>query len=192
MNTLTPAFALALALSATLLTPACDRQTAHAQPIAAATTAAPAAPVVQPTNERIIERSTERWSKIGKGDWIAAYDYLSPEQKKANAIGTYLQNKAHHKYENAQVLNVLQNDGKTGILRVTCMWTPVHELIKTVKLEPGQSLTQEVEMYETWRWAEGDWTYMRAQRPDDFFQEHPELLKATPPKTANAEEPASK
>lgn len=189
MNKLTPALVFALALGAVSFAPSCDQQPALAQN----TNTAPAAPVLQPTNERLATRAAERWAKIANTDWIAAYEFLSPEQKKATPIGTYLQNKSHHKYENPKVQNVLQNDGKNAILRVTCLWTPVHELIKTVKLEPGQSLTQEVEMYETWRWADGDWTYMRAQRPEDFFQEHPEMLKADPqPKTASAEDSGAK
>lgn len=188
MNKLTPVFAFALALGALTLAPGCDQRPAVVQTVSAA----PAAPVLQPTNERVAARALARWENIAKADWIAAYEYLSPEQKKATPIGMYLQNKSHHKYENPTVQNVLQNDGKNAIIRITCLWTPVHELIKTVKLEPGQTLTQEVEMYESWRWADGDWTYMRAQRPEDFFQEHPELLKADPQKTASAVDSAAK
>lgn len=189
MNQLNSVFAFALALGALTLAPGCDQRPALAQTTAAV---APAAPVLQPTNERLQERAAARWENITRADWIAAYEYLSPDQKKVTPIGTYLQNKSHHKYENPKVQSVLQNDGKNAILRMTCLWTPVHELIKTVKLEPGQTLTQDVEMYETWRWADGDWTYVRAQRPEDFFHEHPELLKADPQKTASAVDSSAK
>src|SRR6187549_3803669 len=121
MKQLTPVFAFALALGALTVAPGCDQRPAHAQPTAAA---APVAPVIQPTNERLQERAGARWDDIAKADWIAAYEYLSPEQKKATPIGMYLQNKSHHKYENPKVQNVLQNDGKNAILRMTCLWTP--------------------------------------------------------------------
>jgi len=163
--------ALALLAGGSLFLPACNDRQAAAAP-------AQTAAVREPTDARLFERARERWGKVAKGDWIAAYDYQTPEQKRSVSLGQYISSKDHHKYESPEVHEVLQNDGKLALLRVSAYWTPVHPLLKEAELEPGQTLTQHVEMYESWRFADGDWLYMRAQRAEDFFQEHPELLRA--------------
>lgn len=175
-------FAAALVAGSVLLLPACkDRSTQEKPaPSAAAQDAKPA----EPTRERLVARATERWAKIVQADWIQAYDFLSPEQKRATPLAQYLMNKQNHRYENPHVGEVLACDGKDGYVQVSSLWTPQHPKFKEVKLEPGQSLTQAIEMIESWRWAEGDWTYLRAQNPEEFYQEHPELLRAAPKEPA--------
>ncbi|MFO1010159.1 MAG: hypothetical protein U1F29_08870 [Planctomycetota bacterium] len=172
---LSPVAVVFLAGAACVFT-ACDVKPSQAAPNTAAVTAPPKP---EPTQERLLARANERWQKVIQADWIQAYDYLSPDQKRQVPIGQYLQNKQNHRYENPRLGEVLRCDGKDAFLKVTVLWTPQHPKVREVKLEPGQTLTQEVEMYESWRWAEGDWTYVRAQRPDEFFQEHSELLRAT-------------
>ncbi|MBK7876416.1 MAG: hypothetical protein IPJ77_11785 [Planctomycetes bacterium] len=186
--------AIALLAGATFFLPGCDVKPTQAAPTPAPVAAVPAKPEATP--ERLLERANERWQKIVKADWIQAYDYLSPEQKRQMPISQYLQNKQNHRYENPKLGEVLRCDGTDAFLRMTVLWTPQHPKVKEVKLEPGQTLTQDVEMYESWRWAEGDWTYVRAQRPDEFFQDHPEFLRGgeakEPAKTAEREAAAGK
>jgi hypothetical protein len=171
---------LLLALSA------CSPATSNAQTNAPAVVAAP-----EPTATRLTERIQGRWATIVKNDWIAAFEFLSPEQKRHTGLSKYLQNKEHHKYENPRVAQVVAITGKEAYAQVFALWTPVHDRIGTIdNLAPGQTLTQDVEFLETWRWAEGDWTYVRAQRPEDFYKDHPELLRAEPAKTGQSAEPA--
>jgi hypothetical protein len=147
-------------------------------------TAQPAAarPKPEPTGERLMQRSMDRWQKIMQDDWVAAYDFLTPEQKKGVPLAKYLGGKASHDYANPKVTEVVGIDSDGGYLRLTVLWTPQHPALAQVKLEPGQSLTQEVELIETWRWVDGDWGYVEAQRVEEFFEKKPELLKSTPPK----------
>jgi len=46
-----------------------------------------------------------------------------------------------------------------------------------VKLEPGQTLTQDIEIIETWQWVENDWHFVRQESESDFFEANPDLLK---------------
>ncbi len=188
MNTSSLTLAAVLLVGSATFLPGCDVKPAQAAPTPAVGAVVNKA---EPTQERVLARMTDRWQKVVKADWIQAYDFLSPEQKRQMPISQYLQNKQNHRYENARVGEVLLCDGKDAFVKVTVLWTPQHPRVKEVKLEPGQTLTQEVEMYESWRWAEGDWTYVRAQRPDEFFQDHPEMLRgkdapAEPVKTAES------
>lgn len=177
---------LALALLVSICVPglACDRGGG-----------APAAPAVvaqpQPTDARLQQRATERWNKMVAGDWIDAYDFLSPEQKRTQKLADYLVNKSHHKYENPRVWEVLGNDGKTATVRIEVLWTPVDERLKNVKLTAAEraQLTQNVEMYEQWAWSPqslgSDWGYVRSLRPDEYVAEHPEALHAAQPAGAD-------
>lgn len=167
----------ALVATSAALLPSCNQDTAQAK-----VPAAPVAKQVEPTQERLLARANERWARIAKGDWIQAYDYLSPDQKQSTSLPQYLQNKQNHKYENPRVSEVVASDAKDAVLKITSLWTPQHEKFKQVKLEPGQSLTREIELIESWRWAENDWVFVRAQRPEDFYQAHPELLRSEPAK----------
>lgn len=133
-------------------------------------------PTNSPTDERLRARAQERMDLIAKGDWLAAYEFQSPEGRRILTLQDFLAKKDTHRYEKPHAHDVLRNDGKLAFIRVTALWTPTHQLLKNVKLEPGQSLTQEVELYQTWVWADGDWAYSRGQSPDDFFADHRDLL----------------
>ena len=130
-----------------------------------------------PTTERLVQRSGDRWKRIAKQEWIEAYDFLTPDQKKAVSVSQYIQGKSNHEYANPRVGDVLKKEKDQAYLRVSALWTPHHPQLAKVKLEPGQSLTEDIDMIETWRFVGGDWYYVRAQNEEDFFQHHPDLLK---------------
>jgi hypothetical protein len=137
--------------------------------------------VLQPTAERALARSQERWNLVMKADWVAAYDFQTPEVKKSMPLGKYLGSVQMHKYENAKALEVLAVEKDHAYVRISTLWTPQHPNMAHVKLEPGESLTQEVVMIETWRWVDGDWSFQYPpKRDDEFFKDHPELLKKAP------------
>lgn len=143
------------------------------------TTAQPALEVQKPspTAERLLERSKSRWDVIVRKDWIAAYDYLSPEQRKDLSLQDFLRDKSNHLYANPRMETVLKLDGENGYLRGSVLWTPQHPQLTKAVVPPGQTLTQELQMVETWRWADGDWQYVSADRDYEFLEKHPDLLK---------------
>lgn len=128
-----------------------------------------------PTAASLEERSRARWAAVCRGDWIAAYEFQTAEQK-LMPLARYLQGKDHHVYANPAVERVIEVGKSDGYLVVRVVWTPIHPELQRAKLEPGQSLTEELRMIETWRWEGEEWGYVRAQRPDDFDRDHPELV----------------
>jgi hypothetical protein len=170
---------LATGLSAVLLlaTSSCDQKdVVQAKAPAPATAAAAAAP----TAERLTERADARWKLIAKQEWIEGYEYLAPEIRQAMSLSQYIQGKSVHEYANPKVEEIVKLEKDLGYARITALWTPHHPALAKVKLEPGQTLTTEIEMIETWRFVGGDWYYLKAQKPDEFFERHPELLKKAP------------
>ncbi len=168
---------LALALLAGTLCPACDKEAPPESAKPAAAVQAPTAPKHEPTEARLLERVRERWARAEAGDWVAAFEYQGAEVRKELGLAQYLAKAQHHTYNNVRVLEVLALQGDVGYVRVGGLWTPTHPQLKRVKLEPGQTLTQDIEIIETWRFADGDWFLMRPDRPEEFFEEHPELLR---------------
>ncbi len=169
----------ALLIAGLVLTalPACNPQSAADAPQTAQVRAKP-----QPTEERLVERSKARWGCVSKGDWIAAYDFVTPEQKQALPLAQFLPGKDLHEYANPQVQKVLRIEGEKGYVLASAVWTPHHPQLQQVKLEPGQTLTQELKMIETWVWVDGDWMYFTAEGDTEFLEKHPEFLK--PPTNA--------
>jgi hypothetical protein len=131
----------------------------------------------EPTNAALIERASARMNLIASGDWISAYDYTAQDARKVLKLQDFLAKKDSHRYEKPKVEEVLRNDGTIGFVRLTMLWTPTDRRLKDVELEPGQSLTQEIEMYQTWSWSGSEWMYVRGQGPREFFEEHRELLR---------------
>lgn len=182
----TTSLALLLTAALSFATVACE-PTPTEVVVVPAVPAKPPAP--EPTAARAMQRSQARWEKGMKGDWIAAYDFLVPEGKREQPLARFLGSMQMHKYENMKVLEVIDVKDGTAYLRVGGLWTPLAPELARVKLEPGQTLTQELQMIEIWRWVEGDWCFVRPQRDTEFFAEHPELLKkSTPPETPKAGE----
>lgn len=128
-----------------------------------------------PNAVRLKERSLDRWNAIQRSDWISAYDFLTGEQKRAVTLAQFLVGKQNHTYANSAVEKVIASTAHDGYLVVRTVWTPIHPELKKVKLEPGQSLTEEIHMVEAWRWEVDDWYYVRAEREDEFYQAHPDL-----------------
>ena len=164
----------------------CDRSAADAvvpTPSVATPPTAPVAPKAEPTEARLSERVADMWKKKARKEWVETYDFLAPEMRKALPIGMYLQNKESHEYTNPVVHEVMRIDDKIGYVRLSVTWTPHHPQLSKVKLEPGQTLTQDLEIIETWMWVDGDWYQARVpQSPEEFFEEHPDFLKASEPK----------
>jgi hypothetical protein len=129
------------------------------------------------TPARLVDRSNDRWKRIAKKEWIEAYDFLTPEQKQGMSVSQYVQGKTNHEYANPRVGEVIKLEKDQGYVRVSALWTPHHPQLAKVKLEPGQTLTEDIDMIETWRFVGGDWYYVRAQNEEDFFQHHANLLK---------------
>ena len=167
---------------------ACNPSSNTATPTSASPAAAVAKAVPQPTHERLLERSAQRWKHICAKEWVEAYDFLTPEQKRILSVAQFLQGKDSHNYANARPLEVLSQVDDMAYVRSFAIWTPSHPSLAKVKLEPGQTLTQELEMMETWRWVDGDWGFVKAERPSDFYSEHPDLLKKTDGSDAAAAE----
>ncbi len=146
-----------------------------------------AAPVIQPTAERALLRAQERWNKGVKGDWVAVYDFHAPEVKREQGLPQFLNGMQMHRYENMRAIEVIAVEGDKAYVRTSGLWTPQGPQVARVKLEPGQTLTQEITMIENWRFVDGDWCYLRPERDTDFFAAHPDLLKkSTEPAPAPA------
>jgi hypothetical protein len=169
-----------IALALGLVNTACEKD-AGTQ---AATTAAPVKKT--PTDERALERSRDRWSKVMKPDLIATYEFLTPEMKAQQPLQSYLQRMGNSVYENMRVHEVAGKKGDLIFLRVGGLWTSVHPMAKRVKLEPGQTLTQDVEFIESWEWLGDDWYYARPYRPEEFAEQFPELQPNYQPPAAKS------
>ncbi len=177
---------LALALGVVL--PACDEDAPPAQPPAAAQTAKSAAVKREPTAEAALARARAYWAAAEKADWIATYDFLAPEFQREQPVAVYLQQKVNHIYKNMRVLEVVARKDDQIFLRISGLWTPNNPEVKRVKLEPGQTLTQDVEMIEIWRWVGDQWCRLKPLRPEEFLEQFPDLQPKSdaPPTTAPA------
>jgi hypothetical protein len=165
---------LATGLSAVaLLTIAsCNRSDVQAKTTAPAVTAQAA-----PTAERLAERAAERWKRVAKAEWIEAYDFLTPDMKQKQKLSQFIQGKETHEYTNPRVGEVMKIEKDQGFIRTSALWTPHHPALAKVKLEPGQTFTESIDMIETWRFVGGDWYYVTAHNEEVFFEHHPEMLK---------------
>lgn len=143
----------------------------------------------EPTPEHLVERSKARWNLIAQKNWIEAYAFSAPEIQKNVSLAQYLAGKNTHEYTDPKVGEVLRIQKDQGYVRVTVAWTPHHPDLQKVKLEPGQSLTETIDMIETWHFTDGDWSYVKAQNEEDFFHAHADLLKNT--ETAGTATPAA-
>lgn len=174
-------FSIRMSLALVAFLPACDSSTGAPPPVVTpvVTPAPVAAPVVknEPTAERVKTRSQDHWAKMAKGDWVAVHDMLAPEVRSTQPLAKYLAQVQFHKYDNPVVLEVIAIEKDAAYVRCSALWTPTHPEVSRVKLEPGQTLTQEINVVESWRWAEGDWTYVKMERDNEFFEAHADLLK---------------
>src|SRR5262249_27350743 len=154
------------------------------------TPAVAAPPKHEPTNARLLERANVRWAAIMKADWVSVHDLLTPELKHDAPLAQYLAQTQFHTYQNAKVAEVLAIEKDMGYVRSSSLWTPTHPDLARVKLDPGQTLTQELKVIETWRWVGGDWCYSKMELETEFFQQHPEFLKVA--STTNTDDASKK
>src|SRR4029079_19656855 len=92
-------------------------------------------------------------------------------------LGMFMDRMREHLYENPRVEDVVGMKDDFAYVRTNIEWTSLNPVAKKVKLEPGQTLKQEVAMIETWRFVDGDWMYVKPQNDREFFEAHPELLR---------------
>jgi len=126
--------------------------------------------------ERLLERCAERWGHVSQGNWIEAYEFFAPAERKTSSLQQFLKGKDHHRYEKPEQPQLLKLNGDTGKVLVASMWTPTHPALHKVDL--GQdSMTQRLEVVETWRWMEGDWYYLSAESAQEFFLANPGMTR---------------
>jgi len=133
------------------------------------------ATVNERTADRLRTRALTRWTVVARGDWIDAYTYLTPEQQRGVTVAQFLSGKNFHTYASPSVDRIVAVEDSYGYVATRALWTPQHPDLQRVKLEPGQSLTEELHMIETWRWAGDDWYFVEAAREGEFFAAHPAL-----------------
>lgn len=137
---------------------------------------------VGPTGERLLQRANRRWAWIAAKDWGAAYEYLTAEQRATVPLEQFLKGKQYHEYSHPRAGAVLATAADEAFVRVFVTWKPLGRVCRYgVNARLDRSVldddrdAQEIEMYERWRRLDGEWFYVRAQRPDEFFEEHPNL-----------------
>lgn len=161
---------LCLALAGTFASMACRR---GPDPIPVVEPAlAPPVASVEPTEERLLQRANERWARIAVKDWVAAYEYLTSEQRATLPLDTFLKGKQYLEYSRPRVAGTVWIDGERAFLRVLVDWMPPRGCTLGVRIEPKPRSSLEVEIIETWRWNDGEWFFVRAQHPDEFLAEH--------------------
>jgi hypothetical protein len=149
---------------------------------AASNVQTPAAKKAEPTLERLRERCGERWAAIERKDLVLAYDMLDAEPKRALSLAQFLAQRQSHLYEDPKIVEMVGLDGMIGFVKVSVLWTPKHPELANIK-DPEQieqikkRFPERIEQIETWRFADGDWGWIQAERVEDFFRQHPELLR---------------
>lgn len=131
----------------------------------------------QPTRERLLLRVRQRLEAVEGRDLVAAHSYCVPAVRREQPLGQYLQRMEMHRYEGCALVEVVAVEDGQAYVRTTALWTPTHPKVREVKLEPGQTLSQRIEILETWRFEEGDWGFVKQERVDEFFAARPDLLK---------------
>jgi hypothetical protein len=169
----TTAFLLA-SCALSFLASACSNE--HDDPVESAS--ASPAEIRRPTESRLIERSKERWRLSSAGEWIDVYDLLSPKVKKQMSLYAFLDGKQHHVFNDPSAPRLVGVEGAKAYTEVTVTWTPQHPALMRAEIPEGESLTERFELIETWEWVENDW-YLEwpPERPAEFFEQHPDLLK---------------
>lgn len=144
---------------------------------AAVQAGAPALVEQKPTRERLQLRVRQRLEAVEGRDLVAAHSYCTPSVRRDQPLGQYLQRMELHRYERCALVEVVAVEGQEAFVRTAALWTPNHPKVREVKLEPGQTLSQEIEILETWRFEEGDWGFVKQERAEEFFAARPDLLK---------------
>jgi hypothetical protein len=122
------------------------------------------------------DRSRTRWEVIAAGDWVQAYDFLSPARKKQQRLGEYLAGKEDHEYRNPTDPILLGAEGDEAYIELSVLWTPHHAILGAVDNMPDD-LTDQLDMVETWTYVEGEWYFTDVGRQKEFLADHPNLGK---------------
>ena len=132
---------------------------------------------LEPVTAALAPRAAARWELIEKEDWIQSYDYLAPQIRKQQDLGSYLAGSSDHHYLIKSDPVFVGLEGKLGFTQVVVEWTPTHaEIQQAANLSDGE-LTQDIDMTETWAWQDGEWYFIKAQRSNDFRRENPSFFK---------------
>lgn len=171
---------------------ACSNETEAAGPSSAdaAKSGAALAEVVAPQVSALVPRAKSRWQLIENEDWIQSYSYLAKQIRAFQDLGGYLSGSAVHKYVVKQEPVLIGQDGVQAYVQVLVEWTPTHEELKSAANAAQGSLTQDIDMIETWTWENGDWYFVNGDRARDFIQEHPSLFRRKGDKAPEAPETA--
>lgn len=143
---------------------------------AQAASQAPDAPA-QPDLARALQRATERWQAIVAEDWLQVYGFAPKVVRAQMSPQQFLQNTAHHHYENPSKPKVLLTEGDTAFLEIKALWTPTHPQLWQADNadELANRFPEEVDIVEEWRFVDGDWYHFRNHRGDEFLEQHPEV-----------------
>lgn len=123
-----------------------------------------------------LKRSQTRWEVIEGGDWIQAYEFLSPSRKRQESLGRFLQGKDDHEYRNATKPVLLGEEGDQAFLEVSVRWTPHHDILDTAHNKP-EDYTQTLNVIETWHWVDGVWCWIKLERQNEFLAANPKFAK---------------
>ncbi len=176
-----------LAAGALCLAPACNDHTeagsGDGQSASTDQAAAPAAEEAPAEAESVGDaaalerRAAERWQLIEKEDWIQSYDYLAPQLRRQQPLGEYLSGSTDHHYIVKTNPAFIARDDRLGYLQVIVEWTPTHAELATAANVDDGSLTQDIDMTETWGFHEGEWYFLKAQRSSDFRKQNPKVFR---------------
>lgn len=147
-----------------------------------ATESAPTA-IGEPTMQSLVARSEARWENVVAGDWIQAYDFVPPELREMVPLGKYLQGKENHEYRNPSKPKVIGSKDDLWFLEVSVLWEPHHPILQTVREKP-EDMTEELTMIELWKQSEGDWYFVKTERPEEFLKLFPDVQ--APPEEGSA------
>lgn len=180
------------AFGALVLSTACSSETEAAGPPQGATakSSEAAAVVAEPQVAALVSRAQARWQLIENEDWIQSYSYLAKEIREFQDLGAYLSGASVHEYIVKQEPLLVGQDGLQAYVQVLVEWTPTHPELKNAANADQGSLTQDIDMIETWTWENGDWFFVNGARARDFIQEHPSLFRRKGEKAPEAPETA--
>ena len=129
------------------------------------------------TQARLETRVRERLAALEAQDIVGVHARHTPSARREQGLGAFAQRMEYHRYERCRFVETVAVEGEQAYVRTTALWTPNHPKAREARLEPGQTLTQEVGILETWRYEDGDWGWVTQERESDFFEARPELLR---------------
>ncbi len=129
-----------------------------------------------PDLDKVSARAAARWDAIVAGDWIQAYDYMTPDAKKLVSLASFLGGKEYHEYRNPTKAFIIDSVGDEAYLEFSVLWETHNPQVVIAANNPGD-LTQEMHIIETWTWQDGEWFWVATERTKEFMAAHPEVGK---------------